>query len=434
LGPACSNLKLALQQATYSSLMLAAPALVVPPFLFFKRGREQILDRFGLWNLKYERSLWMHGASLGEMTGLANIALELKKRLGDVAIVGSSTSPTGLAKAREFSTAAKLLPFDHPLYFKSAVTAISPLAFIFAETELWPNLLSHLAKRNVPSFLVNAKISDRTFRRYLKFKPIVSECIRNISHIFAATEEAKDRFIALGATHSNLSLVSNTKYEQIPGTTHFLENYLTHKERTRQTLFKEHLPIVVFSSIRPKEEEVLFKAIQRLEQQGRHLCYIIAPRHAEKFSYFEDKMQGSGFVFKRRTQLSEACDKRFLLLDTVGELSSLLPAADLVFVGGTFADFGGHNPLESAACGVAPVIGPFDGSIKDIVKVFMKNAACLQACNADEVASILAKLCSNLQEVKTIGDNSRKVALSFGGGSRKIVDHILPLLERSSFF
>jgi 3-deoxy-D-manno-octulosonic-acid transferase len=412
--------KLATQKALYNTAMLLAPALVVPPFLLFKRGRDRLLDRFGLWNLNLEKSIWLHGASLGEMIGLSNIATELKSAYQDFPIVASATSPTGLPKAREFAVASRLLPFDHPLYFKRAVREISPKAFIFGETELWPNLISHLAQENVPTYLVNGRISDKTFGRYLKFRPLVAESMGQISHIFAASEQAKERFLALGASSDNVTIVANTKYDISSRELITAEQKL----ELKNSLFKQNLAIVVLSSIRPGEEELLFEAIKSLEQANQKLCYIIAPRHSEKFAYFESKMRDFGFEFKRRTEMKEACHERFLFLNTLGELNSLLPAAELVFVGGTLADYGGHNPLEPAAFGVAPVLGPYSATVKDIVLSLREKSALFEVATSAEIAQLLFKVTNGNDEITCIGKRARLLTLEFSGGSRMIVERV----------
>lgn len=419
-------MKLALQKALYDTAMLAAPALVVPPFLLFKRGRDQIFERFGFWNVSLEKSIWLHGASLGEMIGLANIAKEVRARIPDLPFFATATSATGLPKAKEFAVSTKLLPLDHSIYFKNGINSISPQAFIFGETELWPNLLNHLSQRRVPSFLVNGRISDRTFKRYLTFRPLVSDCLNHITHIFAATEKAKERFLALGAESQNISVLPNTKYDSCALPLLSAEA----KPDLKKSLFKQDYPIVILSSIRPGEEEILFKAIQGLEQSKQEINYIVAPRHAEKFSYFAAKMNDYRFSFENRTKLTKPCETNFLLLDTVGELTSILPAAELAFVGGTFADYGGHNPLEAAVCGVAPVVGPYHSTVKDIVELLRMNSALYEAASVADVTKIISKIMISSKETVKLSEAAQKCALSFSGSSAIIAEKVARSLNR----
>lgn len=419
-------MKTGIQKFLYSSTMLLAPAIVTPPFLLFKRGRERLSERFGIWNIaaaeNYDSngSFWLHGASLGEMTGIANIARELRNIFPEIPFVATGTSPTALPKAAEFASEVKLLPFDHPLYYSACIKAVSPKVFIFGETEIWPNLLNSLNQRKVPCYLVNGRISDRTFDRYLRFKSLIKDSLAELNHIFAASEIAQERFVALGAVPERISVVPNTKYDKA------VSGQISAEERIalKLSLFNQDLPSVIFSSIRPGEDQILFTAIKELQSEGTNLQYIIAPRHAEKFSFFESKLEQLGLKFQRRSEMNGPISERFLLLDTVGELAKLYAVADLSFVGGTLADFGGHNPLEAAAQGVAPVIGPYHSTIKDVCELLRKNDALFEAATKEQVKEILRYASSGRHRLASVGMAALQVAQSFSGSSLFIASHI----------
>lgn len=408
----------------YSAAMLSAPALVLPPFMFFKRGRERMSERLGFWNLDFDRSIWVHGASLGEMIGLANIAREIKTALGDIPVVASATSPSGLPKAAQFAEAVRLLPFDSPLYYRRVLERLNARAFIFGETELWPNLLQSLSEKGVPTFLVNARLSDGAFRNYSTFKGVVKPAVSALTHVFAATEEAREKLTSLGVESDRISVVANTKYD-------IEQKELLEPDQKRilsRTLFAEDHPIVCLSSLRPGEEDDLFAAIAMLEKDGQKRNYLIAPRHSEKFDFFDARLRTFSLPFERRSKTKSATQTRFLLLDTIGELTSVMPAADLVFVGGTFRDFGGHNPLEAAALRIAPVIGPYRSNIRDVSELLESSHALFSPKSVHEIAAVLRTMGN--EDHHRVSSNAKKVADSLKGSSAWIVGRIIPYIKQ----
>jgi 3-deoxy-D-manno-octulosonic-acid transferase len=410
----------------YSALSLIAPALVLPIFMFFKRGRDRCLERLGIWNCSFEECIWFHGASLGETIGLERIAAELRTELPKKIFFGTATSPTGLERSEKFCSESRLLTFDHPVYFAACVKSINPKVFVFGENEIWPNLLMHLKESNIPAILVNARISEGACRQYLQFHSIFAEAIKSLSHVFAADADSAKRLIKLGCDPQKVEVLSNTKYDlpqiDLPEA--------SQRMNLKRSLFTEELPLIVFASLRPGEEDFAFSAIKIFQEQGGKANFLIAPRHREKFDFFESKLIDLKLEFAKHSRSSAATEKNIYFLDNQGELSNFLPAADLVFTGGTLVeDYGGHNPFEAAQYAVAPVIGPFYQGIAVEVAKLKQAKACFHVAKLQDIIDLFNLVQSDQLALAEKGKNAYKLCISLRGSSKIIATKILSLIQ-----
>ncbi len=404
----------------YSLATLLAAALVVPVFLFFRRGRIRLADRIGFWNCRIDSSIWLHGASLGETIGLMPVAAELKQATPE--LFGTSTSPTALSKMQQFCRFSRLLPFDHPFFFKGCVSLINPKILVVSETEIWPNLLGYLNQKKIPVLFINGTISETTYANYKRMGSLFKDALQVPEFIFAADSESAERFMSLGVKPEKLQILANSKYDQ-PDKPELSE---IEKLKKRQTFFKNDARLVVFASIRPGEEKLIFPAISQAAKEGLNLNFIIAPRHQEKFSFFEDALKAEGLNYEKRTS-GVMADSNLLFLDTHGELVDILAVSDLAFVGGTLADgYGGHNPLEAAQFAVPLLIGTHDYNIRDVVLKLESAAACITISNQEDLLGSFRLSAENLKEY---GQNAKKVCNSFAGSSKIIADKILSLIR-----
>ena len=262
----------------------------------------------------------------------------------------------------------RLLPLDHPLFVRRLLDVIRPRLFILAETELWPNLLLALQARQIPLAIVNGRISNRTFPRYLAAKRLFAPLLTIPSKILVQTERDRERYIAVGANPLRVQVTGSTKYAQRQ-----VRTLVGESERVSLKFGLRHdAPLLVLGSVRPGEDEAVVKAYAAVLREFPALQLIVAPRHPERFDAVAELLRREGVRFTRRS-LQAGERSQVVLLDTIGELVEAYSIATLSYVGGTLVPVGGHNPLEPAAFGTPVLMGPHYGNVTDAVDELLER-------------------------------------------------------------
>ncbi len=412
-----TNLTARLLNASYAAVTTAALPLVLAGFFLSPRGRIRLSERLGKWKFdKPSDVVWFHGASAGEVNGLLPIMQQFRSAFPSRKLLLTATSLSGLSVGKHLADFERLLPFDCDFLIKRALSSIKPKAFIGAETEIWPNLIQVLAQEGIPVTLVNARISEFTYPYYRALRPIVKQALQKCSAICASNEEVAQRFHSLGAD-KNLKILGNAKYDLQPRFSSVKE-----VEAFRLMFFTSDLPTITLGSLRPGEERVWFPALKDLVEEGR-INVIVAPRHKEKFLFFEGALKRFGLTFGKRSD-QRATDQSILLLDTFGELESVYSFSELAFVGGSIARFGGHNPMEAAAYGCALLIGPHYGNVKEIVESLLSNDGIKIVANEIQARETLDFLLSNSSQLAAMREKAFNIWKEHSGASGRIFEFL----------
>ena len=210
-----------------------------------------------------------------------------------------------------------------------------------------------------------------------------------VSRICAADEITRERLIELGAIKEKIEVVGNAKYDLKPSV-----GSEDAKLELHNSIFNEQLPVIVLGSIRPGEEEIWFTPLLQKFKEGHAFQLIVAPRHPEKFDFFVEKLNEYQFEFDKWTELNDsgaATSKKVVLLDTLGRLEQIYSLASLVFIGGSYVDFGGHNPLEAAAYGSCIAMGPYVSNVSDVIEGMQREEAVTIVRSKSDVEDLLNK-------------------------------------------
>lgn len=403
-----TSLVLALYQliAFFSSLC----ALLVAPF--WPRARKRLAERFGWWGKAptgLDTCLWLHGASLGEMQGLEPVALALRRR-SELPILTTAATTTGAERAERWSALARLVPMECLLWYRAALDRYTPRALVISETEIWIGMLAYAKARRIPTLMINARISDYTFQTYHLFRFLVAPWLRTLRAILTISEEDRSRFIALGATPERVFCVGNSKYDHgaDPSTVKPLR------------LFSTQRPLLTIGCLRPGEELITFPALKSACLDRWNV--IIAPRHLEKCDLFCSVLERFEIPYIRRSMLTGPTPHAVVVLDTLGELTNAYAASQAAIIGGTLADYGGHNPLEAAQFGVALGMGPYAKNIRDVEARLEQFSARVMLRSSDDLSAWLK---SSAEELSASGRRAKEVSDSLRGATGRIVDHIL---------
>ncbi|BCD68608.1 lipid IV(A) 3-deoxy-D-manno-octulosonic acid transferase [Nitratiruptor sp. YY09-18] len=323
----------------YTLITLIAYILAIPILLLLalkKKYRQAIPARFFLINNPpfSQKLIHFHACSLGETKALAPLVQKLEKC--NISVI----TQTGFAAASSYPNAqVRYLPFEPLLW----VWLKPQKALVVMEAELWYLLFYISKKRGAKTILLNARISDRSLHRYMRFIWFYKRVFAHIDYVFAQTKEDAKRLEQLGA--KNIEVIGNIKLLSIPQVT---KKY----EKSR--------PIIVAASTHDPEEEII--ATEWVVHQKGKSTLVVAPRHPERFDEVAELLEHiaarEDLTFSLLSQ-TENLEADIILIDKLGELNNLYAVADLVILGGSFVESGGHNPLEPAYFGAPIVSGPY---------------------------------------------------------------------------
>ena len=418
----------------YSTLLGAALILSLPYWIYqmLRHGKYGLgfFQRLGRVPLHLSRTdqptIWIHAVSVGEVLAVSGLIDQLRVRLPGYRIVVSTTTDTGQKLARDRFGAKNVFYFPIALGFaiRPYLDALRPQLIVIAETEFWPNFLRLAKSAGARIVVVNARISDRSWRGYRRLHWWLPKVIQNVDLFLAQTQDDSRRLIDIGAPGSRVAVTGNLKFDlQLTQPPPVMANL---RDSFRAT---GAAPILVFGSTADDEEErMLLQAFQSILASHPHATMILAPRHPERFAAVAALLESLGIHFLRRSLWGgEPLAGGVLLLDTIGELSAIYGLADIAFVGGSLVPKGGHNIIEPARHGVAIVVGNHTENFRDIIGLFQSRDA-LRVVGPAELPLVLMELISNEAERRALGQRASETLRSQSGASEKTVAALENLL------
>jgi 3-deoxy-D-manno-octulosonic-acid transferase len=412
----------------YRGLLTASMPVLAPYLLLRARRRGGHLRLGQRLGFKLQplppRGVWVQAVSVGEVAVARPLLAELRRRFPALPLLLSSTTSTGLSVASGQQLADVVMPFplDLPGPTSRLLAAARPRLVVLVETELWPELLAQCGRRAVPVVLVNARVSERSFRRYRAFASLLPALLRPVSLVLAQTEADAARFAAMGVAEERLTVVGNIKFDASPpGPPPQVAPAIRKLAGDRQ--------IVVAGSTVAGEEGPVVDAWLSLPAERRPFL-ILAPRHPERAAEALEIASEKGAVLVRRTLVDASaptCDG--VVLDTVGELASLYSLAQVAFVGGSLVAGGGHNPIEPARVGVPILTGPH---VKNFATVYQELIRAGAACVVGEQAHLTTSLDAWLadpQSARRAGEAGRALLDRHAGATRQVVRALEPFIS-----
>jgi 3-deoxy-D-manno-octulosonic-acid transferase len=378
--------------------------------------------------------VWVHAVSVGEVLAVSELVGKLREQWPQARIVVSTTTNTGqmLARHRFGEENVFYFPLDFAFAIRGYLRALQPELIVIAETEFWPNFLRLARASGARVAVVNARISDRSFPRYRRFRPLMRRILRNVDLFLAQSQEDGRRLIAIGAAADRVRVAGNLKFDAAP------PRQAPFAAELRQRLQKAGaFPVLVCGSTVEDEELALLATFQVLLEKYPKSFMVLAPRRPERFDEVARLMQ----AFKRvpcwrRSRLPDdalLCGG-ILLLDSIGELASLYSLATLAIVGGSLAPRGGHNILEPAFFGVPILVGPHTENFRDIVSVFRAQDAVrvVHAFSSDgaraDLTDTIAALIEDSAGRERLGRNAAETLRAQAGAAARTAKELEILL------
>jgi 3-deoxy-D-manno-octulosonic-acid transferase len=426
---------------TYTLLTLAAFLLISPYFLYqairyqkYVGGLRQRLGYLPITlNVDGEESIWIHAVSVGETLTARALIAELRARYPRLRLYLSTTTLAGQQVAKkqlQQLDGVFYFPFDFAFVVRRTLRIVKPRLFIMVETEIWPNILRLCRERGVKTAVINGRISARSYSRYKLVRPFFRRVLADIDRFCMQSDESAQRLIDLGADPARVTVTGSLKFDSLQMPTPVAHG----KPRVgvlRCFQISSARVVVVAGSTMKGEEAAVFRAFARIKSIAAGALLIVAPRHAPRFDEVERMAGDEGFTVVRRSNLRTDDDPRadVVVLDTIGELAQVYQLATVVFVGGSLADYGGHNILEPAVFGKPIVFGPHMYNFKEISETFLANAAAIQVQNEREFEETLRNLVTDPVSRARLGAAARALIDTNRGAKDKtlaVIDQLLP--------
>jgi len=366
-------------------------------------------------------AVWIHAVSVGEVVAARPLVGALKKRFSGHAVFISTTTETGRRLAHERLPCADgifYFPLDWVVSVRRALRSIRPALVIVMETEIWPNFLREARRRGIPVVFGNARISERSFARYKRWKFLLGEffvrVLQDAELFLAQTSEDAARLREMGAPEDRIEVTGNLKFDCEPPA------------------------LGRFGSVVAEEEESVLAAYDIVQRQWRRALLILAPRKPDRFDAAAHTVAAQGWTAIRRSLLDLAAEldenAEVLVLDSIGELAGIYSVADAVFVGGSIVPAGGHNILEPAWFSKAPVFGSSMENFRQMATQFLAARAGVQVTNGQQLGKVWVQLIEDDGLRERMGKAARELSEKNRGATARSLDRIAAVLNAQGPF
>ena len=390
----------------YTVALAVGLVLTFPYYLIrFRKYMPTIGERLGFIAPEDgDSAIWIHAVSVGEVKAIDGLIAGMRRAFPQSRLVVSTTTPTGRALALERGDVDRVIyfPLDLPGTVRRSLDRIRPVLVVVAETEIWPNFLRRCSRQGVPVFMVNGRISDKSYRRYKLGSRWLGRVLDGYRMLGMQSNLDAERICGLGAPRDRTVVFGNLKYDA-PTFTPRLDSTLNDRLSRMQ-------PLLVAASTASGEEPLVLEAYRRLRGKHPALKLLIAPRRPERFDEVEDAIQAAGFSLVRRSRRSSNDAADVLLLDSIGELTAVFEHAAVVFMGGTLVSRGGHNILEPARFQKPVVFGPHMENFRDMARTFLDAEAAIEVPDAGEFARRVSHILSDPALAAEVGRKAAAVA------------------------
>lgn len=393
--------------------------LIIPIILLSEKRRKTFLQRLGLKQLpenilskSAKKPIWIHALSVGEVLSSVPLVMNLKGHFKDKRIVFSASTKTGFEIAdklfKKNVDSIFFFPFDLLFSVKYITKKIDPAIVIIVESDIWPNFLFEMKKRNVPVILINARLSKRSFKRYRRFAFIANKLFLSFAKICTQSIEDTKRFMLLGIPSNMISTTGNIKFDQPYDSVSEKEIEIL-KQSMNIRLVKK---ILMAGSTHEGEESILIDAFSRIRKNFADTVLILVPRNPERARSVLKLCKSSGFssiLMKDLKNIDKHEKIDVIVVDIIGILKRLYAIADVAFVGGSLVNLSGHNPLEPAAFSKPVIFGQHMSDFAYISQLLLDSGGAAQVKNTNSLYETIVEILSDSDKARNMGEKAFKV-------------------------
>jgi 3-deoxy-D-manno-octulosonic-acid transferase len=407
---------------------LARPAMPLLLKMREQRGKEDPArrqERFGVASAARPmgRLAWFHAASVGETNAVLPLIAalaEARPSLSFLLTTGTVTSAGFAADRLCARTIHQYVPLDAPAYVRRFLDHWKPDLAVFTESEIWPNLILEISARDIPLALINARMTNRSFRRWRQNSGVSRPLFSRFALVVAQNEGLARRFATLGA--STTMFAGNLKVDAPPPP-------VDSAALARLKPALDGRALLVAASTHDGEDQIIADAHRSLRESLPDLCTIIAPRHPERGAAVAEMLRARGFKVAQRSlgALPDRSSDAYVA-DTIGELGLLYKLAPVAFIGGSLVERGGQNPIEAVRQGAVVLTGPHWHNFADAYRALLDHQGAIVVQSADEIAKAVRQLVTDEAELGSMRRRASAALATISGALPRTIEALLRFL------
>ncbi len=408
------------------SFLTCILGLIILPFIFLLRliQKKDVTSwkiKMGNFDLpknfdKSKKTIMIHGVSVGEVVSLEKLIRKVKEEFPNHNLVLTTGTKTGqetaIKKMGDVADFITYFPLDIKFFVEKFLDKINPDVILIAETEIWPIFIYTAKKRNIKTYIINGRMSDESFKMYKILKPFFKNVLPMYSGIFVQSEIDKARLNEAGASINQLDVMKNLKFD-------------VNKFDVDINLNTNNSKVLIAGSTHKGEDEIVLRVYKKLKELIPNIKLLLAPRHITRTPDVQNLIKSFNFsynLYSKNKQFSDNSD--ILLLDVMGELAKLYAKIDVAFIGGSFNNTGGHNPLEAIIFDKPTISGPSIKNFRDIYAILKMNNAAFVVNNEEEFFEIAKKLLLDENYYQEIKNNANKAFKNQQGALNFVIDKL----------
>jgi 3-deoxy-D-manno-octulosonic-acid transferase len=382
------------------------------------------LSRYGFTTLvqaNQVNGILIHCASVGEVVAIQNLVEQLLDTNPKQHITVTTNTTTGADRVKLLfadRVEQAYLPYDFSLFITLFLNRKRPSKVLINEMELWPNLIHQCWRSNIPIFIINGRMSEKSTKTYLKFPSLFHPMFEKVTAICAQGTRDYQNYLTLGVRPDKLTLTNNIKFDLS-----ISPHDLALSQTIKSNFALEQRLLLVAGSTHEPEEQILLDAYLALLKDYPELLLVIVPRHPQRFEKVHQLLQKQNIkTVLMSDQKPCAPNTQVLLCDQMGKLRSIYALADISFVGGSITDRGGHNALEPAAVGVPILMGESTYNNPAICQALADSGALLTVTDAQQIESACKNWLDNPEQKKHAANAGKQVLILNSGAIQKTLD------------
>ena len=387
-------------------VIIFSPIILIIRLFKKKEDLSRFKEKFCFFSEKRKNGnlIWFHGASVGEIKSIVPLIekLEKEKKINQILVTSSTLSSSKIFKKFKFKkTIHQFFPIDKLSFAEKFLNFWKPSLVIFIDSEIWPNMLLSINKKNIPTILLNARITRKSFKRWLYFKSFALKIFNCFDITFPQNKETIGYLKSLKV--KKIKLLGNIKFSEN-------EHLLKSKINSKVKKFIKNKNYWCAASTHDNEEAMCANVHLKLKKKIKNLVTFIIPRHVQRTGDIVNSLQDLNLnIHCHSSKKSIKKNTDIYIVDTYGETNSFFKTNNTVFLGGSLIKHGGQNPIEAARNGCKIIYGPHVKNFKEVYKLLEKNKVSYKINNIEQLTSKVGILIKKNKESKNLEDIINKL-------------------------
>ena len=404
-------------------ILILSPLIILFRLLKKKEDFIRVKEKLGFYskNRFKGKLIWFHGASVGEIQSIVPLLekLEKSKKISQILITSNTLSSSKIiSKIKLKKISHQFFPIDNNSIIKNFINHWKPSVALFVDSEIWPNTLINLNKKKIPTVLINARITRKSYNKWIKLKNFSKSIFNKFDLCLSSNKETVVFLKKLGA--KNIKYFGNLKYSQSENEKIEIDSQ-TIKFISRKTAW-------CASSTHNSEEKFAGLVHNKLKKKYKNLLTVIIPRHIDRKEEIKEQLSNLGLkvhVHEPKTRINQDAD--IYLVNSFGKTKSFYSLIKNVFLGGSLIEHGGQNPLEAVRYNCNILHGPNVSNFNEIYKFLYNQKISKKVINLNQTINILDKLFNSKKSQKNIKDKINKIGQKI---LKKNIDEINLILDK----